>query len=120
MTAIRKEFAREALIVTGAAAIGAAMWFASGPASLFEDFLKSYYTSGAGVLAGSDGLVPLYQRVHWTNPPVMAWLFAPFALLPPLEGALLYLAVGLLATLGAVLLFAHLSPSPDRRWIPLA
>ena len=116
----RREFAREALIVAGAAAIGAVMWFASGPDLIFEDYLKAQHPAGAEVLAGGDGLVPLYRRVAWTYAPVLAWLFAPFGSLPPSQGALLYLAVGILAVVAATALLAHLSPSPERRWVPLA
>jgi len=117
---LRKEFAREALIVTTAAALGAVMWSASAPAALFEDYLKAQHRAGAEVLAGGDGLVQLYHGAAWAYPPVLAWLFAPFGSLSPLAGALAYLTVGILATIAAVLLLANLSPSPERRWVPLA
>ena len=56
------------------------------PRVLFTDFRKAYYPAGSAALEGHAALKPLFEfqrGVHgFVNLPIVAYLFAPFGLLP--------------------------------------
>ena len=96
----------KSILATGLqlSAIGfmAAFTFAvSEPPRLFEDFREAYYAAGLAVLNGPDSLIVQLQRgvEGFVNLPIVAYLFAPFALLQPKLAAVVFAVVGLASIL---------------------
>lgn len=89
------------------------LWAAAGLASLvmavfvfhvtrgfhFSDFIKAYWAGGQAALQGRDAIVDLYRHgiESFVNIPIVAYLFAPLALLPPVPAALVLTVIGLAA-----------------------
>lgn len=88
--------------LTVSLAVGAALVFAiSEPQSeWFGDFVEAYYQGGAALLQGIDEVPKAFaQGVHgFVNIPILAFPFAPFALMPKMTAAIVYLVLGLLAS----------------------
>ncbi len=83
-----------------AACVLAALMFAiSEPQHAFEDFLEAYYAAGAAILAGEIQASQLFAHgvFGFVNNPIVAFVFVPFALLPPGLAALVYAALGVAA-----------------------
>lgn len=85
----------------------------SEPAFLFADFYKAYYPAAQAVLA-EDGPQGLAQSMRqgaggFVNLPVLAYLFAPFALLPSAAAGSVFFLLGVLATLAACLVLSRLA-----------
>lgn len=77
----------------------------SEPPDLFSDFHKAYYPAGKAVLAGGGdaGLAATMQRGAggFVNLPILAGLFAPFALLPAVASGWVFFLLGVAATVAA-------------------
>jgi alpha-1,2-mannosyltransferase len=71
------------------------------PALLFADFRLAYYRAGAQVIRAPHEIASIMGvEVHGlTNIPIVAYLFAPFALLPVSTAALLFTLLGCAAIL---------------------
>jgi len=114
---------REALAVLSVSTIAALFIFAtSEPRVLFGDFRDAYYLAGEAVLEGPARLTPLLEQgVHgFVNLPIVAYLFAPFALLPWKGAVVVFSLIGLAATLAAWALLARLAGLERRdRWLLL-
>jgi hypothetical protein len=104
---------RKAALTAGPyAALGACsvlLFLLSEPPTLFSDFNKAYYPAGDLIL--SDGPAAEWQFREegadgFVNIPVVAYLFAPFALLSEETAGFAFLATGLLATASALLLLS--------------
>jgi Glycosyltransferase family 87 len=96
--------------VTAAASIGLLFLVMAEPLrEPFQDFVDAYYSGGKAIVSGGD-VTALFQRgVHgYVNIPIVAVLFAPLALLPSQLAALLYLGLGVVATLWTFRLLARL------------
>jgi hypothetical protein len=80
----------------GAAAMAAFVFVASQPYGVFEDFRLAYYEGGRAALEGGAAWSALYARGvdGFVNLPILAYLFAPFALFGPDAGAFLFFAAG--------------------------
>ena len=70
----------------------------SDPPNIFQDFREAYFAAGSAVLRGPSELISELQRgvEGFVNLPLIAYLFAPFALLPDKVAAVLFTLVGLL------------------------
>ena len=104
--------ARPAWALPALCAVAALALFAiSEPRHLFEDFRAAYYQAGQAVLDSPAALGPQIERGvdGFVNLPVVAYLFAPFALLPDKAAAVLFTLIGLAATAGAFLLLVRLA-----------
>jgi len=68
----------------------------SAPGPVFEDFTDAYWAAGRAVLVGPDALRPLFEQgvSGFVNLPVLAYLFAPFGLLPEKAAAYAFFALG--------------------------
>jgi alpha-1,2-mannosyltransferase len=91
------------------------------PGQPFWDFTQCYYPAGQAALHHDvAALTALYQRVvqGFVNMPVVAWVFAPFALLGAGAATALYTAAGIVAAAWAWHLLAR-AAALDRtgRWI---
>lgn len=94
----------------------------SEPHARFGDFRDAYYLGGAAALAGPPAFQSLFdQGVHgWVNLPIVAYLFAPFALLPARESAFVFSLLGLLPVALAWHLLSRLAGLEGRdRWLLL-
>lgn len=88
--------------VAGASLLMAAFVFqVSEPLARFDDFTTVYWIAGSAALQGTDAVAALFGDgvTGFVNIPILAYLFAPFALFPPLPAALLFTGLGILATL---------------------
>jgi alpha-1,2-mannosyltransferase len=96
---------------------------ASDPKTLFWDFRNAYYPAGADVLLGKS-LSPLIHKgvLGFVNLPILAWLFAPFALLPAKIAALAFTLIGIAALGLGFWLMADLAglKGQARGWLLLA
>ncbi len=108
---------RHPLLMASAYALLAAssilIFLLSEPPDLFSDFTKAYYPAGKSILTeGLDEAWPYREEGAdgFVNIPIIAWAFAPFALLGERAAGYAYLAPGLAAVLAALLLL-----SPGRR-----
>ncbi|PZP44589.1 MAG: hypothetical protein DI601_11965 [Azospirillum brasilense] len=109
---LSRQEARPAWAMPLLCAVAALALFAiSEPRHLFEDFRVAYYLAGQAVLDGPAALGPQIERGvdGFVNLPIVAYLFAPFALLPDKAAAVLFTLIGLAATAGAFLLLARLA-----------
>ena len=87
------------------AAMSVFVFSISEPHDLFSDFYKAYYPAANAVLAGNgdSGLAATMQRGAggFVNLPILAWLFAPFGLLPSAAAGYVFFLLGVAATIGA-------------------
>lgn len=92
------------------------VWFVSEPTlMLFGDFLEVYYQAGAIVLRDAQGLSAFMDGVHaYTNIPVIAYVFLPFALLDPAVAAWVFWAIGLLLAIWSWWLVCRVADLDDR------
>ncbi len=77
----------------------------SEPPDIFSDYFKAYHPA-AVALVGEGGMEGLADTMRqgaggFVNLPVLAWLFAPFALLPQAAGANVFFLLGVAATIAA-------------------
>ena len=95
---------------------GAIYWQISQPEfGRLADFKTGYYAGGETVLhKGSAALWPLTEQGWLVNLPIVAWMFAPLALLGP-RGANLTFILLSLAAVGATLLIVANSCPPRTR-----
>lgn len=94
-----------------AACLGAAIFMFVQPVVVFEDFVPVYWGAGKAVLSGAGALLPLLQLGvdgGFVNLPIVAYLFTPFALLPPYVAGWLFAALGVVAVIVAWRLAADL------------
>lgn len=84
------------IVGLGSAAMAAFVFVASQPYGVFEDFRLAYYEGGRAALEGGSAWSALYARGvdGFVNLPILAYLFAPFALFGPDVGAYLFFAAG--------------------------
>lgn len=99
------------LVLTGATAIlsGAMALFllaVSEPGDIFKDFTNAYLAAGHAVLDGPAALAPEIARgAHgFVNLPIVAYLFAPFALPPGKVASVIFFLIGGITVLAAWLL----------------
>ncbi|MCB8882413.1 DUF2029 domain-containing protein [Acidisoma cellulosilytica] len=94
----------------------------SDPTTLFWDFRNAYYPAGVAVLDGVS-LSPLIHKgvLGFVNLPVLAWIFAPFALLPVKVAASIFTLIGACAIALAFFLLAELAAlgKLGRAWLLL-
>jgi hypothetical protein len=104
---------RKAALTAGPyAALGACsvlLFLLSEPPTLFSDFNKAYYPAGDAIL--EDGPAAEWQFREegadgFVNIPIVAYLFAPFALLSEETAGFAFLAAGLAATAAVLLLLS--------------
>lgn len=91
----------------------------SEPSAILSDFRKAYYSAGRAVLGGPAPLsLILEQKVGgFVNLPILAYLFAPFALMPPVLAAGLFSAIGLAMVVGAwLVLVQYAELEGSQRW----
>jgi hypothetical protein len=107
-----------AALAAGAAA-HAALWYVSEPKALFSDFFKAYFFAAERVFI--EGPVPTWVAddsavAGFVNIPGLVWLFVPLVPLGEDEAAWVFLALGIAATLAALLLLLRLAePGPRAR-----
>jgi alpha-1,2-mannosyltransferase len=79
------------------------VFMVSEPIARFADLRRAYYPAGVAVLQDRELLSPLIERgVHgFVNLPIVAYLFAPFGLLPWTAAAAAFLGLGVLLTIAA-------------------
>lgn len=104
---------RAVVVAVMCAVFGGFMFHISEPPDLFADFYKAYYPAAQAVLGyGDGGGLEASMREGasgFVNLPVLAWLFAPFGLLPSGVAGYAFLVVGLAATTGAWFLLSRLA-----------
>ncbi|MBR0646763.1 glycosyltransferase family 87 protein [Plastoroseomonas hellenica] len=108
------------LALSGAAALF--IFATSEPQARFGDFRDAYYLGGVAALRGPEAFGALFdQGVHgWVNLPIVAYLFAPFALLPARESAFVFSLLGLIPVALAWHLLSRLAGLEGRdRWLLL-
>jgi hypothetical protein len=90
---------------TGAAALvmAAFVFHVSNPLQYFADFHKAYWPAGAAIWNGPGALEQVLRAgaFGFVNMPVVAYLFAPFGLLPPHVSALVFLVLSVATTIVA-------------------
>ena len=73
-------------VVTGLLTVGMGLFLLSisEPPRFFKDFYTAYFAAGEAVLTGPEALRPQLEKGvnGFVNLPIVAYLFAPFALLP--------------------------------------
>jgi alpha-1,2-mannosyltransferase len=68
---------------------------ASDPAELFGDFTDAYYPAGIAVLRDTQSISTLFEGVlGFVNIPILAYLFAPFALLDMTPASWIFAVMG--------------------------
>ncbi len=101
-------------------ALGCVGFYSSDPPAYFADFLYGYYPAGLAVLDSPGKLRPLTDAgaLGFASLPIVAYLFAPLALLPP------HLAVGLFTIFGVaaiaaswILLVRLVELDTTNRWV---
>lgn len=89
------------------------MFRISEPPQVFADFYKAYYPAAKAVFAAdsNDGLSATMREGAggFVNLPVLAWLFAPFGLLPVPAAGYAFMALGLVAIVATWRLLARLA-----------
>jgi len=86
----------------GGIAIHILLWQVSEPPDTFSDFYKAYWPAAEYLY--EDGLSaawPLTEKGGFSNLPIFGWLFVPLVPLGEETAAWTYLAIGLVALLGA-------------------
>lgn len=90
-------------IVTGllTVAMGVFVLSISEPPRFFKDFYTAYFAAGEAVLSSPEALRPQLEKGvnGFVNLPIVAYLFAPLALLPYRAAGLALFALGVAATL---------------------
>ena len=66
-------------------------------ANTFNDFTLAYFPAGQAVLQGKEELAAVLAGGKFVNLPVIAWLFAPFAVVSEHNAAILFTFVGIAA-----------------------
>jgi alpha-1,2-mannosyltransferase len=94
----------------------------SSPPEWFWDFTRAYYSAGRDVVQGDMAALHVLIREGATggfvNIPIVAYLFAPFGILPPRMAGALFTVVGVALTVLAWLLLVRLAKLDVReRWI---
>jgi hypothetical protein len=94
----------------------------SSPPQAFWDFLRAYYPAGQAALdhdaAALKALMGEGVGGGFVNIPAVAYLFAPFAWLPPRIAAVLFTVIGIALTVGAWLLLVRLARLERReQWL---
>lgn len=71
------------------------LFLVSDPGVVFEDFRKAYYVAGKASLVSGDAIAELFKDgvFGFVNLPIMAYAFAPFALLPERAAGFVYSAI---------------------------
>lgn len=111
---------RAAAAFVAAAAMAAFVFAISEPGLLFSDFRKAYYPAGQVILEQPGALTPLIESVAFVNLPIVAYLFAPFGILPFKAAAIAFLLLGVAMTLWAWKLLAAEAELDDREpWVLL-
>jgi len=92
--------------------MAAFLFHVSFPLQHFADFLKAYWPAGNAVLAGPAALRSVLQvgALGFVNMPVVAYVFAPFALMPPIPAGIAFTLLSLAST---VLAWRLLSRAAD-------
>jgi alpha-1,2-mannosyltransferase len=83
-----------------AGAVALFLFLVSDPGSAFEDFRKAYWKAGVAVLQGPQNLAHLFADnvFGFVNLPILAYVFAPFGLLPEKPAGVAFALIGLAAT----------------------
>lgn len=97
-----------ALALAGSAVMAGFLLDVSDPPRAFEDFITAYLAAGRAVLEGPQALTPLFEEGvnGFVNLPVLAYLFAPLAILPDALASLAFFGLGGAAVLAAWRLLA--------------
>jgi hypothetical protein len=114
-------------VLAGVLAVAALIFIVGDPPMLFPDFRTAYYAAGAAVLHGAS-LAPVISHGVWgfvwgfVNLPVVAYVFAPFAILPVKPAALVFAAFGVGAIVLAYRFLVDLAGIRGQRriWLMLA
>lgn len=86
----------------------------------FNDFRNAYHPAGRAVLDDLAALGPLVGRAKFVNLPIVAYLFAPFGLLPLPLAAGIYTLLGVGAVVWAWALLCRMAQLDERRrWLLL-
>jgi hypothetical protein len=114
--------AAAALAALGVSGLVALCVFAmSEPGGLLEDFRSAYYAAGAAVLDGPAALAPMIDRGvdGFVNLPIVAYLFAPLAVLDLRLAAAAFSLLGLASILAAWALLVRMAEIEEDRWLLL-
>jgi alpha-1,2-mannosyltransferase len=85
---------------------------------LFWDFTTGYYPAGMAVLHDDHAALRALTGVWFVNMPILAYLFAPFALLAPFAAAVAFTVIGVGLTLASLAQLIKLAALPGRgRWL---
>lgn len=96
-------------------AIAAFCLVVSDPADLFGDFVDAYYPAGATAMNDPQSIGTLFEGVlGFVNIPILAYLFAPFALLDIATASWIFAAMGVAMVLAAMLLIAREAGMDER------
>jgi hypothetical protein len=109
-----------ALLAAGCAALAVSAFLVSDPPQIFQDFRIAYYPAGKAILMDPTQLRVLTGMgvSGFVNMPVVAYLFAPLALLPMSTATILFMVSALAATAVAWWLLARLTGlDRTRRWL---
>lgn len=111
-----------AALLAAAAAFVFVMLKASSPPAFFWDYINAYHPAGQAALARDSQrlreLIAVGAYGGFVNIPGYAYLFAPFALLPPNAAALAFSLVGILSAAWAWWMLVHLAQLKQReRWL---
>jgi hypothetical protein len=110
------------LAAIGCAALAVLTFRISDPSYLFWDFHSAYYPAGQAVLAGAQQLREMTGLgvSGFVNMPVIAYIFAPFALLPERAAANLFLMLSLASVAATWLMLAGIARlGTADRWLLL-
>lgn len=91
-----------AVVVIVGSALAIALFHFAPPLIVFQDFVPVYWEAGRAVLSSPAELLPLLTlgvEGGFVNLPIVAYLFAPFALLPAYTAGWLFLVLGVIAVL---------------------
>jgi len=108
------------LLAAGCLALAVATFLVSDPPRYFEDFRIAYYPAGRAVLENPAALRALFGLgvSGFVNLPVVAYLFAPLAILPMPVAMALFTVLGLGAIAAAWMLLTRLaSLGLTERWL---
>lgn len=100
-----------ALLAAGCIALALATFLISDPPRYFEDFRIAYYPAGKAVFKGAQELRELTGLgvSGFVNMPVVAYIFAPLALIPMPAAIVIFTVLGLAAVIAAWKLLADLA-----------
>ncbi|HEX4272715.1 MAG TPA: glycosyltransferase family 87 protein [Rhizomicrobium sp.] len=109
-----------ALLAAGCIALALATFLISDPPRYFEDFRIAYYPAGEAVFRDTHALRELTGLgvSGFVNMPVVAYIFAPLALMPMSVAMAIFTLIGLIATILAWKLLADLAQLDlTERWL---